>query len=68
MRGDDGYGLWKVRNLMIYDLTSLCGFEPLLWDAWGVMLLQPPGVPPMPLSNWSSSMRWQNAQRFFWWY
>lgn len=46
LRGDDGYGLWKVRNLMIYDLTSLCGFEPLLWDAWGVMLLQPPGVPP----------------------
>lgn len=46
MRGDDKYGLWKARNLLIYDLSSLSGNEPLLWDAWGVMLLQPQGVPP----------------------
>ncbi|WP_160113717.1 transglutaminase domain-containing protein [Phyllobacterium salinisoli] len=46
MRGNDQYGLWKARNLHIYDLSSLSGVEPLLWDAWGVMLFQPQGVPP----------------------
>lgn len=46
LRGDDGYGLWRARNLLLYDLSSLSGFEPLLWDAWGIMLFQPPGVPP----------------------
>ena len=32
------FGLWKTRNLLMYDLASLSGYEPLLWDAWGYIL------------------------------
>lgn len=28
-------GRWQARNLFLYDLTSLAGWEPLMWDAWG---------------------------------
>lgn len=46
LKGSDEFGFWTIRNLLVFDLASLCGFEPLLWDCWGVMLLQPPGVAP----------------------
>lgn len=28
-------GRWQARNLFMYDLASLYGWEPLMWDAWG---------------------------------
>jgi hypothetical protein len=31
-------GLCRSRNLFLYDLASLAGWEPLMWDAWGYML------------------------------
>jgi len=39
LKRDDNFGLWTVRNVFLYDLASLAGVEPLMWDAWGVMLL-----------------------------
>ncbi|HCT7987741.1 TPA: transglutaminase domain-containing protein [Serratia liquefaciens] len=41
---DDDYGQWTVRNLFLLDLVSLCGYEPLMWDAWGVLLEEKPGA------------------------
>lgn len=31
-------GQWMARNLFLYDLASLYGWEPLMWDAWGFIL------------------------------
>lgn len=31
-------GRWLARNLLMYDLASLCGWEPMMWDAWGYIL------------------------------
>ncbi|WP_244590662.1 transglutaminase domain-containing protein [Xenorhabdus mauleonii] len=41
---DDDYGQWTVRNLFLLDMTSLCDYEPLMWDAWGVLLEEKPGA------------------------
>ncbi|MEW2738378.1 transglutaminase domain-containing protein [Providencia sp. PROV130] len=41
---DDDYGQWIVRNLFLFDMASLCGYEPLMWDAWGVLLEEKPGT------------------------
>lgn len=41
---NDDYGQWTVRNLFLLDMTSLCGYEPLMWDAWGVLLEEKPGA------------------------
>lgn len=43
-RFDDDYGQWTVRNLFLLDLTSLSGYEPMMWDAWGVLLEEKPGA------------------------
>lgn len=43
-RFDKDYGQWTVRNLFLFDLASLCGYEPLMWDAWGSMLEEKPGA------------------------
>jgi hypothetical protein len=43
---DPAHGLWKARNIFMYDLASLTGWEPLLWDAWGYMLHTRPYVRP----------------------
>ncbi len=40
------YGMWKARNLCMYDLASLSGTEPMLWDAWGYILLNKPWARP----------------------
>lgn len=46
LRRSNDFGLWTVRNLFVYDLASLAGIEPLMWDAWGVMLLGAAGAAP----------------------
>jgi hypothetical protein len=43
---DANHGLWKARNLLMYDLASLYGCEPLLWDAWGYMMHARPYLRP----------------------
>ncbi|AWK40697.1 hypothetical protein GPY51_19620 [Photorhabdus laumondii subsp. laumondii] len=43
-RFDDGYGQWIVRNLFFLDLASLAGYEPLIWDSWGILLEENPGA------------------------
>jgi hypothetical protein len=40
------YGLWRARNLFMYDLAALAKSEPLLWDAWGYMLRTPAQTRP----------------------
>jgi len=42
----ESYGLWKVRNIMMYDQASLLGFEPLMWDVWGYMVRAKQGMEP----------------------
>lgn len=46
LKRSSDFGLWTVRNLFLYDLASLAGVEPLMWDAWGVMLLSAAGTAP----------------------
>ncbi|HEY1293351.1 MAG TPA: transglutaminase domain-containing protein [Chloroflexota bacterium] len=43
---DAAHGVWKARNIFMYDLASLAGWEPLLWDAWGYMMHTRPYVRP----------------------
>ncbi|WP_395375210.1 transglutaminase domain-containing protein [Marinicella sp. W31] len=42
----ESYGLWKIRNIMMYDMASLIGFEPLVWDIWGYMIRAKRGMEP----------------------
>jgi hypothetical protein len=35
---DADAGRWLARNLFLYDMASLAGWEPLMWDAWGYIL------------------------------
>lgn len=46
LKFDAAFGMWKARNLFLYDLTSLSGNEPLMWDAWGYILANKPWVRP----------------------
>lgn len=39
-------GRWQARNLFLYDLASLAGWEPLMWDAWGYIRRAKPRTRP----------------------
>ena len=39
-------GLWYVRKIMLYDLASLCRYEPDVFDTWGYLTDSKPGVMP----------------------
>jgi hypothetical protein len=43
---DAAVGHWLTRNLLMYDLASLAGWEPLMWDVWGYNLLDRPRTQP----------------------
>lgn len=43
---DADAGRWQARNLFLYDLTSLAGWEPLMWDAWGYIRRARPRTRP----------------------
>ncbi|MET3434385.1 hypothetical protein ABIC71_003894 [Herbaspirillum seropedicae] len=32
---DENPSAWLVRSFVLYDLASLAGYEPLMWDQWG---------------------------------
>ncbi|WBC07641.1 transglutaminase domain-containing protein [Micromonospora sp. WMMA1947] len=39
-------GRWQARNLFLYDLAALAGWEPLMWDAWGYIRRARPQARP----------------------
>jgi hypothetical protein len=39
-------GLWYIRKIMLYDLSSLCRYEPDIFDTWGYLTDSKPGVMP----------------------
>lgn len=43
---DADAGRWRARNLFLYDLASLGGWEPLMWDAWGYIRRTKPRTRP----------------------
>jgi Transglutaminase-like superfamily len=49
---DPDAGRWQARNLFLYDLASLAGWEPMMWDAWGyIRRARPRARPAGPLQH-----------------
>lgn len=49
---DPDAGRWQARNLFLYDLASLAGWEPMMWDAWGyIRRARPHSRPRGPLQH-----------------
>jgi hypothetical protein len=50
---DADAGRWQARNMFLYDLASLFGWEPLMWDAWGYIRRSRPRARPRgPVQFW----------------